>query len=243
MKFEACIYPARTNAWASLGLMLVIALVICLGSSRARAQAGSPACGSLQNGYGPYDYRSDRPKLPIVDSVHFTPPVEALIRGSTTSSGPGSDLNYTLMAFPNHHRALMSVMRYSEKLKWEPPKDLPYSVECYFERALRFRPDDLVARMIYANFLSKNKRDPEATKQLELVASMGQDNAFTYYNVGLIYFDMKNYEKSLANAHKAYGLGFRSPELRDRLKTVGKWVDPEEPTATPEKSIDVDENR
>ena len=97
--------------------------------------------------------------------------------------------------------------------------------------------------MIYATFLSKNKRYPEATKQLEFVASEAQDNAFTYYNIGLIYFDMKNYEKSLANAHKAYGLGFISPELRDQLKTVGKWVDPEEPTAKPDKSIGVDEKR
>lgn len=243
MMIEACIHFAAVKARPQFGLTVFVALVLCLGGGAARAQAGSPACGSLQNHYGPYDYRTDKQKLPIVDGAHFTAPVEAVIRGSTTSSGPGSDLNYTLAAFPNHHRALMSVMRYGEKLKWAPPKDMPWSVECYFDRALRFRPDDGVARMIYASFLSKTKRDAEAAKQLEIVAAAAQDNAFTYYNVGLIYFELKNYEKSLVNAHKAYGLGFGSPELRDQLKGAGKWVEPELPAVQPEKPVGVDEKR
>ena len=243
MMNEACIHSAAVKARTGFALMYFAALILCVCSGTARAQTGSQACGSLQNHYGPYDYRTDKPKLPIVDSAHFTAAVEALIRGSTTSIGPGADLNYTLTAFPNHHRALMSVMRYGEKLKWAQPRDLPLSVECYFDRALRFRPDDGVARMIYASFLSKTKRDAEAAKQLELVAAAGQDNAFTYYNVGLIYFDMKNYEKSLVNAHKAYGLGFGSPELRDQLKGAGKWVEPELPAVQPEKSVGVDEKR
>lgn len=225
-------------------LLLTAALLVLFAHLNANAQTAMPACGSLQNHYGPYDFRTDRQKLPIVDNAHFTPAVEALIRGSTTAAGPGADLNYTLNAFPNHHRALMSVMNYGEKLKPSSPKDLPMSVECYFERALRFRPDDTVARMIYATFLSKNKRDLEAGKQLETASTVAGDNAFTAYNIGLIYFDMKDYDRALAQAHKAYGLGFSAPNLRDQLKNVGKWKDPEEKSTEPgDKPVGTDDKK
>ena len=191
------------------------------------AQTGAAACGSLENHYGPYDFRTDKPMLPIVERAHFTPAVEALIRGTTSALGPGDDLNYTLTAFPNHHRALVSVMNYGERQKTTRPRDLPLNVECYFDRAVRFRPDDSVARMIYATFLVKNKREADANKQLEQVALAARDNAFTFYNMGLIYFDMKNYGKALELAHKAYGLGVGPTDLRDQLKKVGKWVEAE----------------
>lgn len=223
---------------------LATALFAVFINLNASAQTATLACGSLQNHYGPYDFRTDKQKLPIVDSAHFTPAVEALVRGSTSASGPGADLNYTLTAFPNHHRALMSVMNYGEKVKPSRPKDLPMSVECYFERALRFRPDDTVARMIYATFLTKNKRDAEAGKQLETASSAAGDNAFTSYNIGLIYFDMKDYDRALAQAHKAYGLGFTAPNLRDQLKSVSKWKDSEEkPAADGEKPVGTDDKK
>ncbi len=221
-------------------LGLVVAFAACLPAS---AQVEGLACGSLQNGYGPYDYRTDKPKLPIVDGAHFTAAVEALIRGST-SSGPGGDLDYTLRAFPNHHRALVSVMNYGEKLKPKLPRDLPRSVECYFERALRFRPDDTVARMIYATYLVKNKREADANRQLDQVAAAANDNAFTYYNLGLIYFDMKSYDKALEQAHKAYGLGFGSADLREQLKKIGKWTEPvPKPDTVETRPAAVDEKR
>lgn len=202
---------------------LLVAMTAC---TPAWSQLEGLACGALQSSYGPYDYRTDKPKLPVVEGAHFTAAVEALIRGNT-SLGPGGDLDYTLRVFPNHHRALVSVMNYGEKVKPRLPRDLPRVVECYFERALRFRPDDTVARMIYATYLVKNKREPDASRQLEQVAAAANDNAFTLYNLGLIYFDMKNYEKALEFGHKAYGLGFGSTELRDQLKKIGKWSEPE----------------
>ena len=66
-------------------------------------------------GYGPYDYTNPthfRDKLPIVNDYHFNARVENLVGGNKEeSSHPGGDLNYVLMAFPNHHRALAAMMR------------------------------------------------------------------------------------------------------------------------------------
>jgi tetratricopeptide (TPR) repeat protein len=157
-----------------------------------------------------------------VESAHFTPEVEQLIRGLT---GPlGQELDYTLRAFPNHHRALISVMRYGKKMKSPQPPNLRYPVECYFERAIRFRPDDTTAKMIYATFLFDNARPLEGDQQLEQVDKLAGDNAFAHYNSGLIYFENKQFDKAVVQAQKALALGFPRADLRDKLMSIGKWV-------------------
>jgi uncharacterized protein (TIGR02996 family) len=206
----------------------LLIIVTLTASFSALAQSSALACGELRSGYGPFDYRTNRGEtLDVVERRHFTPEVEALIRGNT-SIHIGQDLSYTLGTFPNHHRALMSMMRYGEKLKTPQPPYAQYSVECYFLRALRFRPDDTTVRMMYATFLNANARAPEAMQELEQVSKAAGDNPFTYYNMGLIYLDMKEYEKALALAHKAMALGFGRTGLRDKLMAVGKWRAPAE---------------
>lgn len=196
--------------------------LICFVTFAACAQTSN--CGSLQNAYGPFDYRADRDKLGIVEQYHFRPEVEALIRG--TSGKLGGDLDYTLRAFPNHHRALMAVLRYGQKAKSPQPNDLPLPVECYFERALSFRPDDALARMIYSKFLASRARKTEAIAQLEIATHSAGENALSHYNAGLIYFDLGEYAKALTEAHKAMELGYSATALRDQLKGVGRWVEP-----------------
>jgi tetratricopeptide (TPR) repeat protein len=199
----------------------------------AAAQSGSSPCGSLANAFGPYDYRTDRGQpLYLVESAHFTPEVEQLIRGLT---GPlAQELDYTLRAFPNHHRALISVMRYGAKMKSPQPANLRYPVECYFERAIRFRADDTTVKMIYATFLFNNGRPLEADKQLEQVDKLAADNAFPHYNSGLIYFEHNQFDKAVDQAQKALALGFPRTDLRDKLKAAGKWVEPN--PAAPEQA-------
>lgn len=200
-------------------------LSLIAASLGAHAQGDPAACGELRNHYGPFDYRTDRgEKLDIVDRAHFTPQIEALIRGNTGSIG--GDLSYTLAAFPNHHRALLTVMRYGQKLKTPHPKDVKYSVDCYFQRAVRFKPDDTVARMLYANFLTTDARNPEAIHQLDQVERFAGDNAFTHYNMGLVYFELKEYDKALTKAHKAIALGFGQTALRAKLENAGQWREP-----------------
>lgn len=203
--------------------------------SAASAQPSPSSCGPLKNHYGPFDYRAERDgRLKIVEQYHFTSNVEALVKGNT--SNVGGDLSYTLLTSPNHHRALMAMIRLGEKLKSPQPPGSVYPVECWFERALRFRPDDNTVRLIYATFLVKDGRDPEAIKQLEVATARAADNAFTQYNAGMIYFDMKNYDAALVQAHKAYGLGFPQLDLRDKLQSAGKWKEPTElPPESPDK--------
>lgn len=203
--------------------------VTSMASFSALAQDNSQACGDLRSHYGPFDYRTNRGEtLDVVERFHFTPEVEALIRGKSTIH-IGADLSYTLGTFPNHHRALMSMMRYGQRLKTPQPPYAAYSVECYFLRAIRFRSDDTTVRLMYANFLAMNARLPEAVSRLQEVERVAGDNAFTHYNIGLIYLDMKEYEKALAQAHKAMVLGLDRSGLRDKLEEAGKWRAPDKP--------------
>jgi tetratricopeptide (TPR) repeat protein len=196
-------------------------ILICMHSL---AEVDDFVCGSLQNAYGPFDYRSDKDKLAIVESYHLTPNVVNLV--STQSAGTiGGDLDYTLRAFPNHHRALMAMMKLGEKENAAKPRGAKYGVECYFQRALRFRDDDATVRMIYASYLSKKGKRVEALGQLDAAERLESENANIIYNTGLIYFDLKEYDKSLSYARRAYGLGFPLPGLRDKLRRAGKWKD------------------
>lgn len=198
----------------------LLILGLLLTSAAATAQSSTSTCGELHTGS---DYRtSSRQALDLVENFHFTPEVEALIRGKS-SSDIAADLSYTLIAFPNHHRALMSLMSLGKKFKTPQPKGAQFSVECYFLRALRFRPDDTTARMMYASYLSNQARPTEASKELAQVGEVAGDNAFTFYNMGQIYFDLKDYDRALENAHKAYGLGLTLTGLRDRLTRTGHW--------------------
>jgi len=198
--------------------------VLLLSFLAAPAFGQESNCGSLQNGYGPYDYRTNKGEtLDRVERYHFTPEVEALIKG--TSGYLGGDLDYTLRAFPNNHRALMAAMRYGEKTKSSKPPNMNYTVDCYFIRALQFKPDDTTARLLYATFLAKNGRQPEAIQHTNIAETYAKDNPFTHYNVGLVYFDLKQYDKSLAQAHIAEELGFPETGLRQQLQAAGQWKD------------------
>ncbi|WP_347888095.1 tetratricopeptide repeat protein [Nitrosomonas europaea] len=183
-------------------------------------------CGELKGShYGPFDYMdrfNHSEQLKIVEDFHFTSDVEDLIRGSTSST-PAKDLNYTLHAWPNHHRALVSLFKYSIKEKSTRIKGLKYPVECYFDRAIRMNMKDVQVRSIYSAFLSHRGRNKEALEQLEVAANLEPDNVTVLYNLGLLYFKQKNYEKASHYAEKAYALDYPLPGLRNKLIQAGKW--------------------
>lgn len=202
-------------------------LVLCA----CGAQASEQDCGSLDNSYGPFDYRTHRNRLGIVEKFHFTAKVESLAGG--VSGSLGGDLDYTLRASPNHHRALIALMRLAERTKLPQQVGLPRPVECYFDRAFRFQRDDPIPRMIYARYLAAGKREDDAKKQLAMVAEQAADNPFTHYNTGLIYAELKDYPRALEQAHKAMALGHTATELRDQLRKAGHWQEPAPVPAAP----------
>ena len=198
-------------------------LVLCAALS-ARSQTLGIECGSLTNHYGPFDYRTATNR-DIVENVHFTQKVESL-RGGNTSITAGGDINYTLRVYPNHLRALMAVVRLAEKEKHDPPRDVEFTTRCWFERAEAFRPDDAMVKAGYGTYLIRVGKPQDGAAKLEAALELAGDNANIQYNLGLAFFDLKEYDKALQSAHKAYALGFPLPGLRNKLVQAGKWRDP-----------------
>ncbi|MDT8363056.1 MAG: tetratricopeptide repeat protein [Nitrosomonas sp.] len=212
-----------------IGYLLIPAVISVppvISTPATAARPGAMYCGELAGAsYGPFDYVNRhrlKAELNIVEIAHFTYDVENLIRGNS-SEHIGGDLNYTLHAWPNHHRALVSLARLSIREKSTRLPGFKYPVECYFDRAIRMNATDTRVRSIYGGYLLQRGRNKEAIEQLEIAVNLEPDNATALYNLGLLYLKQKKYEKANEYAQKAYKLDFPLPGLKNKLISAGKW--------------------
>lgn len=206
-------------------VVIFIVMVFFLTPLPVVAAKNKGYCGELKGfHFGPFDYMdrfNRKESLSVVEVYHFTPNVENLISGE--SGYLGGDLDYTLHAWPNHHRALISLIKYSIREKTTRIPHMKYPVECYFDRAIRMNTKDAQVRSIYSAFLSRHNRNKEALEQLQVAVDLEPDNPLFLYNLGLQYFKMKQYDKANDYANRAYALDFPLSGLRNKLKQVGKW--------------------
>lgn len=233
------LYSKREPMKTLSGITLVLLLAIT-----TNLQAAKTFCGELDawDQFGPFDYRSaSKENLEVVESQHFTENIKNLIRGEDAFLG--DDLSYTLVRFPNHYPALQAIVKLSMREKDVRPLSAHYSVECFFDRAMRFRPGDGIVRMLYANYLLKLKgRGEEALEQYQEAVKIQPEHANINYNIGLLYLKAKNYEQSVVHAKKAYRLGFPLPGLRNKLKRAGKWDGTLDESVSEEKDESVDKD-
>jgi len=207
------------------------AMLLMAGGAQAAAPAGF--CGTLKNAFGPFDYRNAA-SLPheyeLVTSAHFTPEVEQNIKG--TSGYLASDLDYTLRAWPNHPGALSSMSRQSKLEKNLTPRGAKWPVDCYFLRAFEFAPTDGTPHAIYGNHLLSVGKDGQAMDEFRRAVVLDPENVVINYNAGLAFFKLKDYDKALLHAKKAYAQNFPLPGLKNKLVAVGKWNDEPLPAVT-----------
>jgi tetratricopeptide (TPR) repeat protein len=191
------------------------------------ASEPTPGCGTFRyesDRIGPLDYRYiDPKKLNLVETYHFSREVEALRRGR--SGTIGGDLAYTLNAIPNHPRALRATADYFRRSNDRARREMHMGLQCWFDRAISFRPDDPLIRILYADELVREGRRDEARSQLQAAEPHAGDSATVNYNLGLLYYDLKDFNRSTEYAKKAYSLGAPLPGLRDKLVQAGKWQD------------------
>lgn len=223
-------------------LLSIMASFVAAASIAVSGTAvAAPECGSLQNSYGPFDYRTDKEHLKIVEAYHFSPEVEALKSGQ--SSTIGGDLDYTLRASPNHHRALNAMMNLAFRTHTSRPRGANYTIDCYFDRAIRFAPDDGEVQSLYGVYLARIGHNQDAVKAFQNALKTEKHNPNVHYNLGLVYFDLKDYPNALEQAHEAYRLGAVLPGLRNKLKEAGKWRDDASGSAPARESASADPKR
>jgi tetratricopeptide (TPR) repeat protein len=207
-------------------ILLAIGLSI-FGPCIAMADPGMLAagCGNpFDNGaIGPWDYQSSYDRehhLPIIERYHFNREVETLVKGQT-SVYILQDLDYVLRAFPGHHRALASLLRYAPNRLPDEKKYLP--TECYFQRAIVFAKNDATAFLVYGVYLASNDKALEAKKLYLAALELNRDYAEAHYNLGLLYVKEKEFELAVESAKKAYELGFPLQGLKRQLEEAGVW--------------------
>ncbi|MEH6648952.1 MAG: hypothetical protein V7707_02880 [Motiliproteus sp.] len=186
-------------------------------------------CGDVfSTRHGPWDYNSSegRKNLKKVEKRHFTDKVEKLIGGESTSELMG-DLNYTLNKFPNHHRALMSLVKYNKLKEGTLPQTgttFYQTVDCYFDRAFQFKPNDWKVYQIYGIHFYINKDFEESVAMFEYALSINS-SAELNYNLGLSYFKIGKFQQAKEQAEISYKNGYPLSGLRDMLLKKGIQVE------------------
>lgn len=190
---------------------------------------------------GDYNDPTDKQGLEVVEHFHFTPAVESLAHGAT---GPlGGDISYTLEHFPNHPRALAALAKLGRRDKSAQPYGARYSIVCFFERAIRFVPNDARVRSVYGAYLLGGGDQAGAMAQLLEAARLEPQDPTTNYNLGLMYMKKREYAKALPYAQKAYAKKFPLQGLKRQLIEAGQWREPavEEAPAPPAQEPSPDE--
>ena len=213
----------RAGQTAPMIRMLFAALML-LTVCVDHAAADEGECGTLRNAYGPFDYRKAGPQqLRLVEDYHFTPKVERLYSGE--SSSIQDDIAYLLKVFPNHHRGLLSLAKLSLREKKAHLPGSPYSMACWFERAMRFQPEDGDVHVVFGYYLSKTGNMRGAADEFREAIRLGVESGNVHYNLALVLLDLGDKPGAVEHAKKAYEAGFQLQGLKKRLQKMGLWTE------------------
>ena len=61
--------------------------------------------------------------------------------------------------------------------------------------------------------------------QLDVAVGKAEDNAMSHYNIGLVYYQLGEYDKAVTQARKAKELGVDHKQLETLLRKAGQWKD------------------
>lgn len=179
---------------------------------------GFPCANTHLIPYGPFDYKTAaRHHILVVLDYHFTPELRF-------SEG---DLDYTLGALPNYHPALLNIVKLylRNPKKYGKKEDIRATalrpVECYFYRALQFRPQDYKTYSLFAYFLYKLKKYEEAEDYYKQAIEINKKDAESYYNLGLLLVTLKRYKEARKYAKLAYKYKYPFKGLKKRLAKAG----------------------
>lgn len=222
-------------------LAATIVLAAWCGAAAAAPAAKASYCGEVGGANAPpvFDYRKGKTEFIVqlaqIERSFFSPEVESGARGAASAQ----DLDRTLQAFPNHTPALAALARLALKEKQVrlPGAGLP--VECYFDRAQRFAPDDAAVYTTYANYLFALGLNAKAVEMYARASELEPANPVVNYNLGLAHVKLRNYEQANKYAQRAYQAGFPLPGLKTMLTQAGKWRElPPEPAPKAESEAE-----
>lgn len=227
---------------------------LVLASVSISSNAAVEDCGELKNygDIGPWDYSDPSSsastsadpmgRIKRVENVHFKPDIRSLNTKLYSIDQLTAEIHYTLRMFPNHTEALVAVSRLEKMAGGKLPQNTAtiytprLSSYCFFDRAIRFKENDKNVRFAYAIHLHQNGKFKEALEQYLLAEPQWEDNRYFQYNLGLLYADMKNWEKAVDYAQRAYSYGVTFPSLRQRIEKSGRKLNIQTPSINRDSS-------
>ena len=218
-------------------LILIVGSLACfLASAQDNQDRYDSDCMPLriENKHGPYNYRTaTKGEKDLVERAHFNEHFEAYRLGKVkfqkkydrNIETPAAGFGYTLWAFPNHYRALVAIEDLSFRQKSDKLDGLPLRVHCYFQRAVKFVPEDGLSRALYGYYYARRKSASEAEQQLAKAIEYQADDVNVLNYVATAYLEVGNTDQAVENAKKAYALGYPFPGLRNRIEKAGGKFD------------------
>lgn len=212
-----------------LRLLLQLSYLLAVGVS-FQVQAGEYDQGCLplkiEGKHGPFDYRSaDLAARKLVEKPHFDEHYQAYRLGKkkfrkqydSIIETPAAGFGYTLWAFPNHHVALAAIENLGDKQRTDKLDGLPLRVRCYFERAVKFVPDDGLVRALYGYYYGRRGDPARAEMQISAAIDLRPDDVNVRLYTATAYLELGLPDKAVEHVEAAYALGYPFPGLRQRL--------------------------
>jgi tetratricopeptide (TPR) repeat protein len=209
-----------------LALLLAMWVVPVLAQPSAVTSSLTQDCGNVFDApLGPWDYNdaANAFELNTINKNHFPSYVEGLERGKSSVNAM-DDIAFVLRYFPNHHRALNAVARYDVERGIPAFHESWLTGDCWFQRALQFRPKDGVVWLVFANYKARKDQREEALEAYQQALELLGENPEVHYNMGLLYVKLGQYEKALEHARKAYEGNYPLQGLRRKLADKGYAV-------------------
>ena len=162
----------------------------------------------------------------LVEGAHFTAGVRQGKYGNAGSLE--GDLDYVLRHFPNHPQALFVMGKLQAGDQFNPRKGsrkdyFYWSIDCYLKRAIEMG-NNYPDTYLVAAILTHRKKEYETAESNYLKSiSLSEESIEAKYNLGLLYFDMSQYDKAKKYAKEAYQAGYPLQGLKQKLKSKNNW--------------------
>jgi tetratricopeptide (TPR) repeat protein len=156
--------------------------------------------------------------LKNVEEFHVGPGLERM--QGRNYSGARDDFEFILKFFPNHPRGLALISELCD-VRWKNPQ---CDSSQWFERAIARNPNVGQTFVIEGVHLQRLNRVADAITSYKRALALDPTSRNAHYDIGLAYFDQKQFELANRHAQVAYMLGMPFPGLRDKLTKAGKWV-------------------
>jgi tetratricopeptide (TPR) repeat protein len=138
-----------------------------------------------------------------------------------------SEAQWVLNQFPNHPQGLILLVQTCEK--WQSPRCT--GIDEAFKRAIAINPNAPGTYTTMGIYLHRKHQYAEAIKSFQQALKLDPNSFNAQYNIGLAYFETKQYDLANQYAQRAYALGAPFPALRSKLQQVGHW----KPIPTPDQ--------